>query len=280
MTEHPAPAPPKPTLGGWMLLLAFASLIAATVAASFWLRPTPLDGRALYNQYRRWEKTAPAKDLTWEQKQSRYKQLLTADGVTPQRADEILRLISARDEAVLYDPLYAAKVSPVPTKPTPLLRQALQHHPPGDALDAGAGNGRNAVLLAQNGWHVTAFDVSAAGLIAAQRAAEKRKVRFTTLQSAAEEFEFGRNRWDLIAILYPIEKHTIHQVPQALRPGGLVVLECGLRTGPGAAFEYEPGEVKRLLPGFEFLFHEEGEALHEWTGKRQPMVRLIARKLP
>lgn len=274
MSETPQPIRhPEHVYLAWTAV----GIVAATIAASFWIQPMPLNGRTLYNEYRRWEKSSAAKDLSWEQKQVRYRRMLHADGATPEKAEKILRIITARDEAVLYDPLYANK-SPVPQTPTPLLVEALRHHTPGDALDAGMGQGRNAIYLAAKGWRVTGFDVSAAGIRAAEREAARKRLHITTLQSSAEEFEFQRARWDLIAILYPIEKHTIHQVRDALRPGGLVVLECGLRTGAGAPFEYEPGELKKLLAGFEFLHYEEAEAFHEWTGKRQPMVRMIARK--
>jgi hypothetical protein len=35
-----------------------------------------------------------------------------------------------------------------------------------------------------------------------------------------EEFDFGTEQWDLITILYPIEKRSVYRVRQALRVDG------------------------------------------------------------
>src|ERR1039457_818433 len=56
------------------------------------------------------------------------------------------------------------------------LVEAVTALPPGRALDLGAGEGRNAIWLAERGWRVTAVDFSAIGLQKARRLAEARGV--------------------------------------------------------------------------------------------------------
>ena len=63
------------------------------------------------------------------------------------------------------------------------------------------GQGRNSMYLARHGWEVTGFDVSKVGLEEAARHAASAGVHIKTVLASDEEFDFGRNRWDLIAIL-------------------------------------------------------------------------------
>lgn len=57
--------------------------------------------------------------------------------------------------------------------PSPHLVAEVTGLPPGTALDAGCGEGVNAVWLAAQGWQVTAADVSAAALDRARRYADE-----------------------------------------------------------------------------------------------------------
>lgn len=57
--------------------------------------------------------------------------------------------------------------------PSPQLVAEVEHLPTGVALDAGCGEGRNALWLAGRGWRVTAVDVSATALGRARNAAEE-----------------------------------------------------------------------------------------------------------
>jgi 2-polyprenyl-3-methyl-5-hydroxy-6-metoxy-1,4-benzoquinol methylase len=82
--------------------------------------------------------------------------------------------------------------------PNPYLVDTASVLPPGTALDAGCGDGSEAIWLATNGWQVTAADVSAAALArAAERAAEADLVGSVTWIEAdltvwrpAQQFDF------------------------------------------------------------------------------------------
>jgi len=49
-------------------------------------------------------------------------------------------------------------------KPTPRLKQVIKYAKRGKALDVGAGEGRNSIFLAQNGFEVEAIDLIPEGL--------------------------------------------------------------------------------------------------------------------
>lgn len=68
-----------------------------------------------------------------------------------------------------YDQLYAARPYLWPDRPGRMVRQAVSSRAAGRALDAGCGDGKNALYLAQSGWQVDGFDVSDVALDACRR---------------------------------------------------------------------------------------------------------------
>ena len=130
------------------------------------------------------------------------------------------------------------------------------------------GRGRNAVDLAQQGWDVTGFDTSKVGSAEAPKAAVRSGVKIRTVLAPDEEFDFRTEQWDLIAIIYPIDKRRVYRVRQALRNGGIVVVECSHKESANAPFEYDTNE----------LLQEDVVAEHEWARKQLRLVRLIAEK--
>ena len=194
------------------------------------------------------------------------------------QAAKVISIIAARDEGVFYDSIYANPSRKFLTNPNRLLAEAAAHLEPGRALDVGMGQGRNAIHLARLGWDVTGFDTSQNGLAEAQKAAAAAKVTIHTILSSDEEFGFGTEQWDLIAIIYPIEKRSVYRVRQALRQGGIIVVECSHKDGANAPFEYETNELLKIFDGFRILKYEDVVAEYEWARKQLRLVRLIAQK--
>ena len=221
---------------------------------------------------------APANSaLKWEAAMQKYAAKLKADGCSESDVSKIISIINSRDEATLYDPIFAAPPK-FQTTPSALLVEAVKNRIPGKALDVGMGQGRNSIYLAQHGWQVTGFDVSKVGLAEAKRLAAGAGVQISTILASDEEFDFGANQWDLIAILYPIEKRSIYRVREALKPGGLVVVECAHKEAGNAPYAYETNELLKIFEGFRILKYEDVMGVHEWTRKELRLVRLIAQK--
>lgn len=93
-----------------------------------------------------------------------------------------------------------------------------------------------------------------------------------------EEFDFGREQWDMVAIVYALEKRSVRRAREALKQGGLLVLESGRKVGKGLPFEYETGELRRLLQGFRIHKYEAVAAISDWDLKKAPLVRVIAER--
>lgn len=250
------------------------ALLSALVAPAF----TQTEGQEAYAAFLRW-KNAPANaTLEWGDSLDKYRKKLRADGVTDAAADRTIRLIAAHDEGAGYDRIYAAAPA-FNTKPNQHLVEAVRGVRPGRALDVGMGQGRNAVFLATQGWEVTGFDVAAVGLQKAREHATAAGVKVTAVHASDEEFDFGRERWDLIAVIYALEKRSIHRVRDALKPGGLAVVEAGHTDNVNAPFEYRTGELLEIFKGFRILKYEDTTGRYDWGPETIRIVRLVAQKL-
>ena len=102
---------------------------------------------------------------------------------------------------------------------------------PGRALDLGCGEGGDAVWLAENGWNVTAVDVSDTAIGRAEAAAEARGVRDrVTFERHDLSDSFPEGTFDLISAQF-LHSTVRLERPQILRtaasavaPGGLLVI--------------------------------------------------------
>jgi len=110
-------------------------------------------------------------------------------------------------------------------EPNAWLVKAAKGLKPGRALDVAMGQGRNAVWLASQGWDVTGYDIAGEGLKIAREAAAARGTRVNTVFSSTADFDFGRDQWDLVAIIYAGGAEELRGATQGLKRGGIVVLE-------------------------------------------------------
>ncbi len=258
----------------WLLAaLAVTALVCVSLATA---AAQTVEGPVLLTAFKAWQKTQAA-TADWSAALEQYRSKLVRDGRSSHEADRAIRLITAYDEAELYDAVYA-KPPTFNTAPSQLLVDATRGVKPGRALDVGMGMGRNALHLARAGWDVTGFDVSAVGVGQAQATARAEALRLQATVAADEEFAFGTSRWDLIALIFTIEKRSVHRVRDALRPGGLVVVEAGINPDSTAAFGYAPGELLKIFDGFDILTHEQAEGTYDWGPERIQLVRFVARK--
>jgi 2-polyprenyl-3-methyl-5-hydroxy-6-metoxy-1,4-benzoquinol methylase len=134
--------------------------------------------------------------------------------------------------------------------------------PPGRALDLAAGEGRNAVWLAEQGWRGTGVDFSRVGLEKAERLAAERGVHAKWVHADLVDYRPTPRAFDLVVVFHL-------QVPQAQRrrvlraaaeavatSGTLLVvahdstnLEHGYGGPRDAAVLYSPEDVVRDLEG-------------------------------
>lgn len=101
---------------------------------------------------------------------------------------------------------------------------------PGRALDVGAGEGGDAVWLAERGWQVTANDVAARALDRVTEAARERGLAIGTIHADVNEPDpFGGDTFDLVSAHYASiprtpDRRGIHNLLGAVAPGGTLLV--------------------------------------------------------
>jgi len=163
-----------------------------------------------------------------------------------------------------WDARYAANDHVWGLEPNRFVREQCERLPVGDALDVACGEGRNALWLAQLGWHVTGVDFSPVAVGRARRWTMEQprlvavRVRWrvadvTTLEPKAATL-------DLVLASYlhlpaPERDGMLTRLSGALRPGGHLVLVGhdarnlveGVSGPQDPDLLYDPGQLRRLL---------------------------------
>ncbi|HWR54125.1 MAG TPA: methyltransferase domain-containing protein [Bryobacteraceae bacterium] len=273
-----------------MLLLSFLAFSQAT------------DNDKLWNQFMDWAKAQPGAELKLE----KYRAKLIETGLTPAEAGARIALIPklynenpayrTQADATGFNKLYRApEQTRFTTDPNAFLVSTIKGLKPGKALDVAMGQGRNAVYLATQGWDVTGFDIAEEGLNVASQNAARAGARITTAQSRFDDFDYGRERWDLIYFVYTdapiVEPKYVARIRDALKPGGLVLIDRPFRslTNPEPGWpdteQDKPNALAKAWSDLQIVFYEDTTGFGDWqqtsAGRLEyklRIVRLLARK--
>jgi tellurite methyltransferase len=183
-----------------------------------------------------------------------------------------------------WDGKYSAKAFPDDIRPNSFLRRNIRLVGQGRALDVAAGDGRNAVFLAQNGWTVDAVDISRVGLRKARQLASRKKVKIQTIQSDLDRYPIEKGKYDLVANFYFLDRRLIPKMKRGLKKGGKIIFETYL-ADPAAPDSDIPKNTRYLLKAnellsffhdFRILFYREG--FFREGGKKRSIASLLAQK--
>ena len=97
-------------------------------------------------------------------------------------------------------------------------------------LCVAAGQGRNALYLAKQGFDVTALDISSVGLEQLSRTATKQHLSIQTICGDITKLDLGQNTWDIVTCFFmhaPKETRIpfYKKVPDALKAQGQFIFE-------------------------------------------------------
>ncbi|HXN49669.1 MAG TPA: class I SAM-dependent methyltransferase [Bryobacteraceae bacterium] len=167
--------------------------------------------------------------------------------------------------------------------PNQMLVEAIRERKPGLAVDLGMGEGRNAVYLAQQGWQVTGVDQSDVAVGQAKKRALEAGVKLDAVVDDLDHFDLGRGKWDLVVLMYVhawyrgAKPRSVQRIVEALKPGGLVVIEgfAGDET-----YMFHSNELLRDFGSeFKILRYEDLEAQADWApGRKSHIIRLVGEK--
>ena len=176
-----------------------------------------------------------------------------------------------------------------------VIRAIEQHHiPPSKTLDMGAGQGRNALYLAMQGFDVTAVDTNPSGLAnIAQIAAEEQIPAQTQLydinQAALQEnYGFIVSTVTFMFLERDRVPHIIADMQAHTESGGYNLIVCAMDTADYPcpmpfSFTFNENELRDYYAGWELLeYREELGAMHAKDANDNPVqfkfVNMLARK--
>ena len=161
-----------------------------------------------------------------------------------------------------WDRRYAGAELVWTAEPNQFVVAELQDLAPGRALDVAAGEGRNAVWLASQGWQVTAVDFSAAGLDKGRRLAQARSVAVDWVHADVRDYQPEAASFQLVLIAYLHLRESeldavLRRAATALTPGGVLLvvghdvtnLSEGTGGPPDPTVLYTPESITRSLAG-------------------------------
>jgi thioredoxin reductase len=152
-------------------------------------------------------------------------------GVAFSLAEEDLReAVRSSGEAADWDHRYSGDTPTWSGNPNGTLVAEVSELPPGRALDIGAGEGGDAVWLAERGWKVTATDISARALARVAAEAERRALDVECLHrdaNALAPYEAGA--FDLVSMQYGAvhrspDQRGLRNLLDAVAPGGTLLV--------------------------------------------------------
>ena len=189
--------------------------------------------------------------------------------------------------AAQWDERYRAEPDLWTKEPNAELVRFAGELDPGRALDVGAGDGRNAIWLATQGWAVTALDLST---VALERAAERgaaHGAQLTCIVADWREHDFGEAAFELVVVSFmhpqPDEREALFgRVARALVAGGhvftvgVILADHGRRGPPDAERLYTVERVQHALREFELLRCEEHTYEQDHSSGRREVTDVVA----
>ncbi len=197
------------------------------------------------------------------------------------------KTVSARvnPQIAKWDTRHAARRTSPLEPPSDWLASVTGALPLGRALDLACGTGRNALMLADRGWHVRAVDGSAIALERVTDEAAQRGIadRIETVRVDLENADeipgaFAGEGFDLVVVTHFLHRPLFDHVRAAVRVGGCFAAEIAI-LGSGRAHSMNPaytlaqGELRRLIDGW-------GWTVTAYDEGADDVARTIARRNP
>ena len=153
----------------------------------------------------------------------------------------------------------------------------------GIAVDLAAGEGRNALFLAERGWQVIALDISSRALRKCKTLARERAVSVDAAVVDLTSFVFPIARFDLILCFNYLQRDIVPAMKEGVLRGGAIIFEtlttAHLRWKPGfnPDFLLRAGELIDLFRGLHVMKYREAD-LRVGDGSVRSVASIIARK--
>ncbi|KZE64744.1 XRE family transcriptional regulator [Paenibacillus jamilae] len=212
--------------------------------------------------------------------------------------DKLLGYVSQDKTITIYEEEYKTQEYYWGTEPNKVCYQVLQFMPPNKhikLLDIGCGEGKDAVFFARNGYDVTAFDVSDAGIEKTKRLAEKIGVHVNVFKADILDYRLDTH-FDVIfssGVLHYIKpefrKEIFENYKQYTNPNGLHIFNVFVNKPFIApppekepnAYKWYSGEL--LTHYHDWFIEDSSEVIFDCNSSGIPhkhaMTKIIAQKI-
>ncbi|WP_149093794.1 methyltransferase domain-containing protein [Paenibacillus terrae] len=212
--------------------------------------------------------------------------------------DKLLGYVSRDKTITIYEEEYKTQEYYWGTEPNKVCYQVLQFMPPNKhikLLDIGCGEGKDAVFFARNGYDVTAFDVSDAGIEKTKRLAEKIGVHVNVFKADILDYRLDTH-FDVIfssGVLHYIKpefrKEIFENYKQYTNPNGSHIFNVFVNKPFIApppekepnAYKWYSGEL--LTHYYDWFIEDSSEVIFDCNSSGIPhkhaMTKIIAQKI-
>jgi len=173
--------------------------------------------------------------------------------------------------AEYYNKLYSQNTSIFGQgKPEKIVVDILKHSQSGSVLEIGAGEGRNAIFLAENGFEVAVQDISEVGIEKIRRIAKEKNISIKTEVGDITKMRFDRSFDVIIAtfVLHHLQKiaaiNLLKKIQDSTNLNGLNVVISFIKEGDlfqkninTKKFFVEKGELRSLYGHWNILEYKE-----------------------
>jgi tellurite methyltransferase len=175
----------------------------------------------------------------------------------------------SQDDQIRWDRQHAQRQTR--EQPAAFLREVFDRGyweiTPGRALDIACGSGRNALLLAEKGFEVTAVDISLVALARGAQRARQKSLSISWQQADLENYSPDPAAYDLIVNIDYLQRSLMPVIKAALKVGGFVIFETFLIDQQTIGHPKNPNyllqhnELLGYFRDFRVLCYREGKVI-------------------
>lgn len=155
----------------------------------------------------------------------------------------------------------------------------------GKALDLACGMGRNAVMLARQGFETVAIDVSHVAIDKLNEYAEQEDLVITAQACDLNQTPLLKNEFDIIVISHYLNRDLIPSIKQALKKEGVIFYQTFIKQkvediGPSNPdYLLDENELLELFKEFQIVVYKEEALLGDTQEGFRNEAMIIARKI-
>lgn len=155
----------------------------------------------------------------------------------------------------------------------------------GKALDLACGLGGNALLLAEQGLSVDAWDISEVALAKLQEKADSRRFQIATRQCDITANSFPHEEYDVIVVSRFLDRSLSDAIMAALKPEGLLFYQTFIRNKPDQQGPRNPdyllecNELLALFCPLSLVYYQEYDGIGDLRHGNRNEAYFIGQKI-